>query len=54
MGTCALSLFYNVFTHCGEVLNIESFFTENSIKSKLKIKGEFGPTLGIVGKPLSD
>jgi len=48
-----LSLFYNVFIYCGEVLNIESF-TENSIKSKLKMKGEFGPTLGIVGKPLSD
>jgi len=54
MGRCALSLFYNVFTYCGEVLNIESFFTENSIKSKLKIIGEFGPTLGIVQKPLSD
>jgi len=54
MGRCALSLFYNVFTYCGEVLNIESFFTENSIKSKLEIIGEFGPTLGIVRKPLSD
>jgi hypothetical protein len=54
MGRCALSLFYNVFTYYGEVLNIESFFTENSIKSKLKIIGEFGPTLGIVRKPLSD
>jgi hypothetical protein len=47
-------LFYNVFTYCGKVLNIESFFTENSIKSKLKIIGEFGRTLGIVGKSLSD
>jgi hypothetical protein len=38
------------FTYCGEVLNIESFFAENSIKSKLKIVGEFGPTLGIFMK----
>jgi hypothetical protein len=51
MGRCALSLFYNVFTFCGEVLNIESFFTENLIKSKLKIIVEFGPTLGSVRKP---
>jgi hypothetical protein len=26
-------------------------FTENSVKSKLKIIGEFGVSLGIVGKP---
>ncbi len=41
MGRCALSLFYNVFTCCGEVLNIESFFAENSIQSKLWDIGEF-------------
>jgi hypothetical protein len=29
MGRSALSLFYNVFTCSGDVLNIESFFTEN-------------------------
>ncbi len=27
------------------------FFIENSFKSKLKIIGEFGHILGIVGKP---
>jgi hypothetical protein len=31
-------------------LNIN--FAKNSFKSKLKIIGEFGHTLGIVGKPL--
>jgi hypothetical protein len=55
MGKCALSLFYNVFTYCREVLNIESLFTENSIKSKLKSIREFGPSfLGIVGKAPSE
>jgi hypothetical protein len=54
MDRCALSLFYNVFSYCQEVLNTESFFTEISIKPKRKIIGEFGPTLGIVGNPLSD
>jgi hypothetical protein len=34
-----------------KLLNIEQFFSENSVKSKLKIMGEFGCTLGIVGKP---
>jgi hypothetical protein len=34
-----------------KLLNFETIFTENSFKSKLKITGEFGCTLSIVGKP---
>jgi hypothetical protein len=37
-----------------KLLNIEHFFSsENAFKSKLKIVGEIGHTLGIVGKPLA-
>jgi hypothetical protein len=32
-----------------KLLNIEQFFTTNSFKSKLRIIGEFGHTLGIIG-----
>jgi hypothetical protein len=53
-GQVCIEFILQCFYYCGEVLNIESFFTENSIKSKLKIIGEFRPTLGIVGKPLRD
>jgi hypothetical protein len=36
-----------------KLLNIEHFFAiENSFKSKLKINGELGHILGIVGKLL--
>jgi hypothetical protein len=33
-----------------KLLNIEQFFIKNSLKSWQKIVGEFGHTLGIVGK----
>ncbi len=33
------------------LLNIEQFFTQISFKSKLKVTGEFGHTLDILGKP---
>jgi len=36
-----------------KLLTIEQFISENAFKSKLKIVGEFGHTLGIVGKPLA-
>jgi hypothetical protein len=35
-----------------KLLNVEHFFIENSFKSKQKFLGEFGHSLGIVGKPL--
>ncbi len=34
-----------------KLLNTEIFSIENSFKSKLKIIGEFGRALDIVGKP---
>jgi hypothetical protein len=34
-----------------KLLNIEHFSNENSVQSKLTIIGEFGCTLGVVGKP---
>jgi hypothetical protein len=35
-----------------KLLNIEQiFFLKNGFKSKLKIIGEFGHILGIIGKP---
>jgi hypothetical protein len=36
-----------------KLLNTEQFcFSKNALKSKLKIAGEFGHNLGIIGKPL--
>jgi hypothetical protein len=35
-----------------KLFNVEYFFMKKSFKSKLKIIGEFGHTLDIVGKPL--
>jgi len=51
MSRGALSWFHNVSTYSGEVIEYQTIFTENSFKSKLKITGEFGCTLSIVGKP---
>jgi hypothetical protein len=34
-----------------KLLNIEQFFIEYYCKSKLKIIGEFGHALGIIGNP---
>jgi len=41
-------------TYGGEVMNIESFFTEISFKLKLKNIGQCGHTLDFVGKTFID
>jgi hypothetical protein len=49
MNTGALSLFHNVLTYNGEI--IEYWKTKSTKKSKLNIKEKFGHALGIIGKP---
>jgi hypothetical protein len=48
MSKGAPSLFHNVSTYMGEVIE---YWIKFSFKSNLKIIGEFGCTLGILGKP---
>ncbi len=51
MSRGALSWFHNGLTYGGEVIENRIIFIEKSLKSKLKIMGEFGCPLDIVGKP---
>jgi hypothetical protein len=51
MSRGALSWFHNGVTYGGEAIEYWIIFIENSFKSKLKIIGEFGCPLDIVGKP---
>jgi len=49
MNTGALSLFHNVLTHNGEI--IEYWKNKSTKNSKLNIIEKFGHALDIIGKP---
>ncbi len=51
MSKGAWSCFHNVSCYNGKVLDIKQVYPLNSFKSKLKIIGEFGHLLHIVGNP---
>jgi hypothetical protein len=51
MNKGAWSCFHNTSCYNGKLLSIEQVYPSNLFKSKLKIIGEIGHLLGIVGNP---